>query len=271
MEKGRILFTDLDGTLLSDDLGVSDKNQSAVRRALSERKWIAAATGRPLESGIRQMESLGLTVPGCYLIAFNGSVIYDCFEKKILYDKTISLPLVRKLFQKARQAKIYIQTYDKTRILTEKHTKELDYYARRTGMSYQILPDLENVLQAEPYKALLICLEDQKALEDFKRENDAWTKESLNGFFSCKEYLEYCPAGVSKGDAVRRLCGILNIPPAYAVAVGDERNDISMLKAAGIGAAVENAVQEAKEAADYVTKNDHNHDAVAEVIERFLL
>jgi hypothetical protein len=53
--------------------------------------------------------------------------------------------------------------------------------------------------------------------------------------------------------------------------VGDEKNDVSMIQAAKIGVAVSNAVEEAKEAADYITENDNNHDAVAEVIERFVL
>lgn len=271
MRKGKILFTDLDGTLLSEDQSVSEENQNAIKRALSEEKWIAAATGRPLESGIRQMERLGLTAPGCYMIAFNGSVLYDCYQKKILSENTIPLLLVKTLIQKAGQAKLYIQTYDKTHILAKEHTKELDFYAGKTGMPYRIAPDLENFLQEEPYKALLISLENRKTLEDFQKENEVWTKQSFNCFFSCNEYLEYCPKGVSKGDALLRLCSILGIMPSCAVAVGDECNDISMLKAAGIGAAVKNAVQKVKEAADYVTKQDHNHNAVAEVIERFLL
>ena len=83
--------------------------------------------------------------------------------------------------------------------------------------------------------------------------------------------MEYTPAGVSKGSAVRNLCQYLGIPLEHAVAVGDEWNDISMIQAAGIGAAVKNAVDAVKEAADYVTQRDHNLDAVAEVIDRFLL
>ena len=55
------------------------------------------------------------------------------------------------------------------------------------------------------------------------------------------------------------------------IAVGDEQNDISMIQEAHIGVAVKNAIPEAKAAADYVTENDNNHDAIAEVIEKFVL
>lgn len=270
MNRGRILFTDLDGTLLSDDGKISEQNRKAIEMTLAKRGYVAASTGRPLESGRAVAKELGLTEKGCYLIAFNGSVLYDCFEQKIVYEKTIPAADVKKLFKKAEEAGIYIQTYDKTDILAKEHTKELDYYAKRTGMDYKILPDLAEMLWEDPYKALLIHLESRKKLEDFQKENNAWTKEKLNSFFSCSEYLEYCPVGVDKGSAILRLCDILHIPAAQAVAVGDEWNDISMIKAAGTGAAVKNAVPAAKEAADYVTENDNNHDAVAEVIEKFM-
>ena len=78
-------------------------------------------------------------------------------------------------------------------------------------------------------------------------------------------------AGVNKGWAVEELCRRLGIPITDAVAAGDEANDISMLRAAGVGAAMCNGIPAAKEAADYVTQRDNNHDGIAEVIERFLL
>ena len=53
------------------------------------------------------------------------------------------------------------------------------------------------------------------------------------------------------------------------VAIGDEENDISMIRNAGVGVAMKNAVQSVKDAADYVTEHDNNEDGVAEVIEKF--
>ena len=71
--------------------------------------------------------------------------------------------------------------------------------------------------------------------------------------------------------AIKYLCNFLNIPIENTIAVGDERNDISMIKAAHIGIAVQNAVDAAKEAADDITENDNNHDAIAEVIGKYIL
>ena len=270
MPDGRILFTDLDGTLLTDDRMVSEGNRRAIADALERGNYIAAATGRAVNSAKMIMEELGLTLPGCYMIAFNGSVLYDCAADRILKQKTAPLAAVKTLFDAAKKAGIYIQTYDEEDVLTERYTKELSVYIGQTGMTYRLVPDTGNALQKEPYKALLISLENRRVLERFQEEQKAWSAGKLNSFFSSSAYLEYCPAGVDKGAALLAFCDYFGIPKERTVAVGDEWNDVSMLKAAHIGAAVRNAVDAAKEAADYVTVRDHNEDAVAEVIERFL-
>ena len=77
--------------------------------------------------------------------------------------------------------------------------------------------------------------------------------------------------GTGKGTGVSDLLRILNMPADATVAVGDEQNDISMIQAAGIGIATKNGIREVKDAADYITEYDNNHDAIAEVIERFIL
>lgn len=271
MQRGRILFTDLDKTLLSDDMTVSKENRSAIENALSRGNYVAIATGRPVKSGKAVAKKLGLTMPRCYMIAFNGSVLYDCHADRILYEETIPIPHVQKLFEEAGRAGLYIQTYNKTDILTEKRTEELDCYSQKTGMSYQLFPNIGQNLKEEPYKALLIHLKSRRTLEEFQKANECWTKNVLNSFFSSDAYLEYCPLGVDKGAAILRLCSLLHIPVEHTIAVGDEWNDISMIREAHIGVAVKNAVSEVKEAADFVTERDNNHDAVAEVIEKFLL
>ncbi len=271
MQGEKALFMDFDFTLLKDDKTISEKNRRAVRQALAEGNCVVAATGRPVASGKKIVKELGLTMPGCYMIAFNGSALYDCANDRIISQATIPSVSVRRLFEEAKKAGIHIQTYNKTHILTERVTDELLYYSEKTKMPYQVMEGGIASLKEEPFKALLIRLSDRSALEGFQRANAAWTDDVMTSFFSSSQYLEYCPYGVDKGAAVASFCKWKGIPVERTVAVGDEWNDISMIKAAHIGVAVKNAVDAAKEAADYVTEQDNNHDAVAEVIERFLL
>ena len=260
---------DLDDTLLSSDKTISPDNRAAIRAALTRGHSVIVTTGRPVSSGKRVVSELGLTMPGCYMIAFNGSVLYDCAADRMLKERTVPLSCVRHLFGEAKRAGLHIQTYDKSDVLAERYNEELRYYIKSTQMSYRLIPDVWAVTE-EPHKLLLVHLAGRQALEDFQRANDAWAKGRVDSFFSCDQYLEYCPIGVSKGAAVLDFCDHFGIPVERTVAVGDEWNDVSMIRAAHVGVAVRNAVDAAKEAADYVTERDCNQSAVAEVIERFL-
>ena len=76
----KILFADLDHTLLCDDKSISEKNRAAIQKMLERGHYFVLATGRPVESGRIVAKDLGLTSPGCYMIAFNGAVVYDCAQ-----------------------------------------------------------------------------------------------------------------------------------------------------------------------------------------------
>lgn len=267
----KILFVDLDATLLCDDKSISEKNRKAIQRMLAEGHYIALATGRPVESGRAVARELGLTMPGCYMIAFNGAVLYDCAADRVLLKRSLPIDVVQELFERAKKAGIYAQTYTNTDIVTSKHTKELDYYKERAKLSYKLSENVLDLLDEEPQKVLLIALERKERLIKFQRENLKWEQGKCNSFFSCAEYLEYCPVNTSKGSGITYLTQILGMSMDATVAVGDEENDISMVRAAHIGVAMKNGIQEIKNVADYVTENDNNHDAIAEVIEKFIL
>ena len=79
------------------------------------------------------------------------------------------------------------------------------------------------------------------------------------------------PCGVSNGSALEAFCAKMGISIAKSVSAGDENNDISMIKSAGIGCAVANARPEVKAAANYVTERDNNQAAIAEIIKKFMM
>ena len=106
----KILFTDLDGTLLNDQKQISKGNLTAIHKALDCGHKIVISTGRALISARKQAETLGLTMPGCYIIAFNGACIYDIHAKKVIFSQTIPVDYVYALFEEAHRQGIHIQT-----------------------------------------------------------------------------------------------------------------------------------------------------------------
>lgn len=267
----KILFTDLDGTLLNDQKEITPGNQAAIDEALLRGHIIVICTGRPLASARIQARRLGLTREGCYAITFNGAQIYDTFHGKTVYGRSIPRQIVPPLFHTAAQMGIHIQTYNDTGILSEHETPALKKYAKICGLSYEILPDIGQALSEEPYKLLAINFQEPEKLHRFQKEVLVQYRDSLDSFFSNDNYLEIVSTGISKGFAVEWMCRYLNIPLEDSVAAGDAQNDIPMLQAAHVGAVMRNAFPGIADYGSYVTQSDNNHDGVAEIIHRFIL
>ena len=268
----KILFLDLDGTLLNDQKEITPGNRRAIGTALSLGRRVVIATGRPLHSALFQARRLGLDGPGCYVIAYNGAVIYDCAAGRELFRRALAMEDLYALFDEAGRRGIHIQTYDRTHVLVEPRCDDgiIRSYCELTRTEFRVIGEVRRDVAQPPCKALMIA-EERDPLEGMAR----WIGEKMAGrvdcFYSSRLFLEAAPAGTNKGVAVRDLCWALKIGVEESVAVGDEANDISMLLAAGLGAAMRNAAPEVKAAAGYVTERDNNHDGVAEVVRRFLL
>lgn len=78
------------------------------------------------------------------------------------------------------------------------------------------------------------------------------------------------PKGLSKGKSLLEIAEIFNIDQKDIIAFGDEMNDETMIKAAGVGVAMGNAVEKIKEIADYVTLTN-DEDGIAYYLDRFVL
>jgi Cof subfamily protein (haloacid dehalogenase superfamily) len=265
----KILFTDLDGTLLDDSHQISPGNQSAINEALAQGHKIVVATGRPIASARIQIARLGLNQEGCYAITYNGGLIYDTCHQNVLYSHPIPRKYVKPVFQAALGQDLHIHTYTDTHVLACRDTAALRQYTSTTLMTYEIDDENLSHLDKEPYKMLAIAEHDR--LLAFQSQVLSSYEQELHSFFSMPDLLEIVPAGVDKGAGVRWLCSYLGIPIEHSVAAGDAQNDIAMLEAAHVGAVMCNADPEITRHGTYVTRNDNNHDGVAEIIRNFIL
>ena len=269
--KEKILFTDLDGTLLDDQKNISRENIENIETALRGGHKIVVTTGRPLVSAIAQSKSLGLAHEGCYAISFNGSCIYDFSKNKVVYSVQFPREYLRIVFDEAHKAGLHVQTYCDHGILSERENESLKRYSQVTKVSYEIVDDVTTALDSDPYKIIVMDYHDKNRLYDFQDHIAPMIEGKLQSFFSCDWYLEFTAPGISKGNAVRHLCQILDIPLENSVAVGDAENDIAMLDTAAVGAVMSNAENDIKQHGNYITEADNNHSGVAEVIRKFIL
>ena len=264
----KILFTDLDGTLLNNESKVSAGTKAFLNDFLAEGNKLVFSSGRPLDSILEVKEQSGLNAPGILIIADNGALIYDCDRRKKILELTLPLSYVAYLQKEADLLGLHIHTYTQDSVVCSREDEALRFYRSRVHLPFIQADDYAAFLTEEPYKMLAIDLHDRTKLLTFCDRIADWAQGKVQYLFSNDWYLELFHPAAGKGNAVRFLCDHFHVPLSDTYAAGDADNDISMIQAAGCGIAMANAAPEVKEAADIVTRLDNDKDGLADCMRR---
>ncbi len=269
----KVLFADLDGTLLDDDKNVSGEDLATINEMIEKGHRFVIATGRPLYSAKVVAHDLSLYREGIYLAASNGGVIYDCGNEEVISAATLDLDTVDVMFREALGEGLSIHTYTNDNVVSVVETEEIRVYTKAIKMPFKLLEKIPEDLPGPPPKFIVMSIKDnsRQILADFEARHARFVKGKAQSVFSNNYLLEYLPLGVSKGNAIKTLCDILGVPIEDSIAAGDEANDIPMIKAAGVGAVMQNGTDETKSYADYITKKTNNESGVSEIIRTFIL
>ena len=182
-KKQKILFSDLDATLLNDSKDIEPGTREAIDEMLAQGHIFTACTGRPLASALGVVKMFGLDKEGCYVAAYNGGVLYDPFRQKVIAYHSVPIPVVRRMFGEAQKAGLYIHTYDRTRddaVMACRRTPELDAYTGHTKLVPVVAKDVLERLKDAPAKMIVISLTDHERLRQFEKEQAGWIKEILS-------------------------------------------------------------------------------------------
>lgn len=274
--KTKILFTDLDETLLAKDKTITEKTRKKLIEMMANGNCFVMASGRSTNSILRVLESLNIQGEASkgriYITAFNGAVLYDCGNSSVMEHYDVPIPVAQAIFDKAVERGIYIQTYADTHMVVSENSREAAFYTKTIKTPYVVGTKLVRELEHAPSKLLAINLDDRSKLEKFRKEiEESELGSEVTCAFSNPRYLEFYNKKAGKGNALVNMCRALNIHIKNSVAAGDEENDITMLEAAGTGVCMANGNPEVKEHADYVTEQDNDHDGIVEIIDKFIL
>ncbi|MCF0221193.1 MAG: HAD family phosphatase [Fibrobacter sp.] len=272
----KILFSDLDGTLLTDDKRILDVDMAAIERMLNAGHKFLMTTGRPLASARQLAQKYGFLKSGFFLVSFNGGLIYDCGTEERILTRTISVSDAKFIMDEAHRRGFHAHTYLGDLVISEYETEQLKTYCRLMNMDYLVVDDVRKCFEQSnsresPIKVNVITPLDHSSLLEFREEMRKTTQGKLFDVFSKPEMLEFSNLKSNKGDGVRFMAEYYGVPLCDTIACGDEENDCPMISAAGLGVAMANASEAAKSCADYVTQRDNNHGGIAEVIEKFVL
>ena len=258
---GILLCTDLDGTLFCSDGTLSSENKAAIDYFKSEGGAFTFITGRP---PLTASHAIGVARPNVPIGCFNGGGIYDHIRGEYVFLTELDAMARRiadEVFESIPEVAIHF------------YTPRATYFTRVNEASnrYSLITGLQfprahyNDIKEPIIKMVFASLSG----EVIKKARDFLLSHPLSDRFdfirSEFAFFEMIPKGVDKGQLLFRLADHLGIDRRRTIAAGDYNNDISMIKAAGVGIAVKNAVDEVKAAADLITVSCDEH-AIREII-----
>jgi len=266
----KIVACDLDETLLKTDRTISDKNKKAIERLKDFGVKFVPASGRNYISIDAQLKDLGLLdLENEFVISFNGGAITENKNHKLLHFDGIAFELAEELYRRGQKYDVCTHVYTLEKVYAYNFFKnEKDYVAGRMEVVETFEKNLDFLKGQEIVKCLYTNTDRkylQKIAEDLKDITGG-----IDVSYSANRYLEFNKLGVNKGAGLKRLAEILNVDIKDTIAIGDNFNDLSMIRDAGLGVGVANVVEDMRGDCDYVCENDCDHDAVAEVLEKFI-
>ena len=198
-------------------------------------------------------------------------MVYSCDSKQPILEHKLAQDDIRKIVAAANAAEIHIHGYTESEIVCYHDNEELRFYTRRIHMPLKCVENIADALPNGSYKLQMIHLTDRTVLERFRDSllADSDLKERIQAFFSNDQYLEILPISADKGSALRFVTDYLPVLRTNTFAAGDAENDISMLDAAHIGVAMENATDTVKEHGDIITAKSNNEDGLIEIFYKY--
>lgn len=271
----KLIALDLDGTTLRSKSVLSEETKEALEAAIRKGVHVVVATGRTftaLPKCIFEIEGLR------YAITSNGAHTTDLSIQKTIYSNCadgVAMEKVRELLMANRQHPVEVFTEGRAYIdqavfddVKENGSTYMDAeYIMDTRNPVPCIYSfmLDNKDAIENINIHLEDLEDKRRLNEILRDYRGITVTS-----SVPHNIEIGGETTSKATAIFSLCHMLGIDEENVMAVGDSPNDIAMIKAAGLGIAVGNAVDEVKEIADFITLSNQE-DGVAYAVKKFVL
>lgn len=287
----KFIAIDIDGTLLNSRGQLSTRTKDAIRRVSMSGVKVVLTSGRVTSSTRRIAEDVN---SDRYIICDNGAVIYDRLENKALHEAYIDKDIVLNILDKCIENDIYYMVFTTKKIIVKdlKHMA-LAFYKQRhhcrdeaTGISEIVYGGKACVEEIEePITRIIVCDQDRaiynsivNKLKTYKEVDlmvapHVSRKKIVDGekeIFLNYSYAELLPKNTNKWSAIENLIDKLNIKPNEVIAIGDNFNDVDMIKNAGLGVAMNNGSPVVKEVASVIAPSN-DKDGVAVVLERYIL
>lgn len=264
----KIIFSDIDGTLLDSNRGISAFTEQQIRAIKSRLPFILVSSRMPRQMTYfqEQIDDLGQS-----LIAYNGALVLH--RQEVIHSTEIPAATLEELvsFNDRKQDGVHISLYHGDQWTVN----AMDFWAKReennTRVTPEILSNRETVAQWKEKNIgahKIMCMGEASRINETVAFLQDRFGDHLHLYRSKDTYLEIADKRVSKLTGINRLLEAMGnqITIEEAIAFGDNYNDIEMINAVGLGVAVANAREELKAVADRITTH-HKEDGVGRFLE----
>lgn len=265
----KLIALDMDGTLLNSDKIITEKTKSALIAAKEKGVKVVLASGRPIDGLRRYLKELDLVDTDEYVLSYNGCLVQETKGDAIIHEVGLKGEDLHYIYDLSTKLGVNIHAFSsKDGLITPKTSKYTKIEASMNGIDIKIV-DFKKIDKDETIiKIMLIDEPDILDLAISKLPKEAY--ERYNIVKSTPHFLEVINKEGNKGAGLKALAKHLNITKEEIIAVGDAGNDLEMIEYAGLGVAMENATDEVKKSANYMTSSN-NEDGIAQVIEKFIV
>lgn len=268
----KIIVLDLDGTLTNRDKVITPRTKEALMKAQDAGKIVVLASGRPTPGVMPLAQELNLKEYGGYILSFNGGMIVSCKTGEVVFSSQLPVEINSKVIDLALEHRVDIMTYEGERIIASDASYQ--YIALESRVCHMGVKEIRDPQAMKAYVTFpvpkFILTDDGDYLVTIEPKVKAALGKNYSVYRSDPYYLEVLPKGIDKAKSLERFLEKTGHSPQEMIACGDGYNDLSMIRFAGLGVAMENGVLPVRQAADYITLSN-NDDGVAHVVEKFML
>lgn len=279
----KLIASDLDGTMFEKGNVIPETNLKAINDINNSNINFTICTGKTYSLFKNICEDIGTG----YGIFGNGNQIINLKTGEEIYRKLLKNEDVLFCINTAKKLKLHIHLYTNKEVITEKllymdlRNFELTKNNKNIDLEFKIVTDIKEYVERENPEILKLVISAEKDLANLKREFDKNKNLRVNLIKKVDkyrdeiigkeyEYLDIMPAGINKEQALEVLENYLKIDKSEVLAIGDNLNDLEMIKDSGVGIAVANAYDEVKEVANYTTTTTAQNGGFAEAVYKFI-
>lgn len=267
----KLIAIDIDGTLLNEKNQLAQATIEAINTAAENGVKIVLCTGRPLVGVKPYLKKLGLDLAdNQYVITFNGSLVQTT-NGDVLLRHTLSFDDYIDIEALSRKLGIHFHCETDQYIYTANKNISpysiAEAYLVRMPIRYRDVGEMDSSLSIS--KCMMI--DDPAVINRVMTDNEIPVEFNDRFYIVQSEpfFIEFMNRNASKGSALKELCTKLDIQRSEVMALGDQGNDLTMIKFAGLGVAMGNAIKEIKQAAQEVTL-PNSEDGVAAAINQYV-